>query len=506
MARRTPRTDDVLADALAVWDETRCAAVAEAIDALAAKRAWTVPTPRIGREFEAAWRRALADQVGRGWAASLLFERLIGTSDVERSEQLASRLEAIDAVAPDPRTVHVLARQLAARSPLLRFSSAARVAELVLFLGVDERTRAILATCNHPIARRVVKADHVGRKPTRSELERFTQALRPEPIASAAVETLYRDAVANPEDDAARSVLADSLLASGDVRGELMALQLADRDPVRVQQILQACARDWLGPLREVAYRVEYRRGLLARFELEHSWTAKQRTWAMHAQDPLLATVEELVPGARAGGAAYVEFLRSPVLAALRRIEVFDRDSAGGLAVLAQPIEHVSCAAWRRGRSIRPFAELVLPACERIASIRSLGIVVEAYTRLAKSPLRERITRLVVEGSAARVAPIWRTKPDLEELVITSSAALPACARPKPTVWEVRLARDGTTTACGAIDDSVFASLADLGRTRLELEVPEIPTSIARAAKAAGIELIRIEPRQASGFASRLHD
>lgn len=128
-----PRTDDVLADALVVWQETRAAAVAEAIDALTARElaAWTAPTERIGREFEVAWRRrhdrllgAIADQVGRGWAAPLLFERLTGQSDVDRSEVLAQRLAAVDALEPDPRMVHVLAQQLAAGSPLLRFSAA----------------------------------------------------------------------------------------------------------------------------------------------------------------------------------------------------------------------------------------------------------------------------------------------------------------------------------------------------------------------------------------------
>jgi len=141
-----------------------------------------------------------------------------------------------------------------------------------------------------------------------------------------------------------------------------------------------------------------------------------------------------------------------------------------------------------------------------MSSIRSLGIVVDAYPRLAKSPLRERITKLVVDGSVARVAPIWRTKPDLAELVIASSAALPTCARFQHTAWEVRLLRDGTTTARGAIDESVFAPLADLGRARLELEVDEVPASVTRGAKANGIELVQIEPRRQSGFASALHD
>lgn len=44
--------------------------------------------------------------------------------------------------------------------------------------------------------------------------------------ALAAIDDLFREVYARPEDDAVRAVLADALLAADDPRGELIALQL----------------------------------------------------------------------------------------------------------------------------------------------------------------------------------------------------------------------------------------------------------------------------------------
>ena len=74
-----------------------------------------------------------------------------------------------------------------------------------------------------------------------------------------AVEELYADVYANPDDDGPRLVLADALLERGDPRGELIMLQFKRRDGQlddaghsREKELLKKHAKQWLGPLAPV--------------------------------------------------------------------------------------------------------------------------------------------------------------------------------------------------------------------------------------------------------------
>src|SRR5512133_3924156 len=115
---------------------------------------------------------------------------------------------------------------------------------------------------------------------------------------------LLREVIADVDSDEPRTVLADALQARGDPQGELIALQLAAaRDPTnpalreRIDQIVRASGREWLGELSAVTYRAQFQRGFLTRLELAGSSAASDDGWTRHVADLLLGTVEELVPG-----------------------------------------------------------------------------------------------------------------------------------------------------------------------------------------------------------------
>jgi uncharacterized protein (TIGR02996 family) len=81
-----------------------------------------------------------------------------------------------------------------------------------------------------------------------------------------AIEDLYRQVWLRPDDDGARLVLADALLATGDPRGELIQIQL-DRKPGMepvAMRLLQQHGLRWLGELRGAVTPLAYERGFLA--------------------------------------------------------------------------------------------------------------------------------------------------------------------------------------------------------------------------------------------------
>lgn len=110
---------------------------------------------------------------------------------------------------------------------------------------------------------------------TRAALERLALALEAPPpeaegsgtSASSDEDRLFAAVLADLDDDAARQVWADALLAREDPRGELIALQLA-RSPkhdAKIKKLVQKHWRSWVGALAPaiVASTVEIDRGLV---------------------------------------------------------------------------------------------------------------------------------------------------------------------------------------------------------------------------------------------------
>jgi uncharacterized protein (TIGR02996 family) len=194
------------------------------------------------------------------------------------------------------------------------------------------------------------------------------------------MDELLREIVARPDDDGVRAVLADALQAAGDPRGELISLQLLasrgnrDRDD-RIRELLAAHATSWLGSLRDAARACRFDRGFPSRLELGGWWEPDDPRWETATRDPVLATVEELIPGGK-HGRIYRRFLASSAMENLTSIEVFDRESLMGFAESTAPLTHVACtgfttdhdyaiiertrrrqerrAAWRRARGLDP--------------------------------------------------------------------------------------------------------------------------------------------------------
>lgn len=271
-----------------------------------------------------------------------------------------------------------------------------------------------------------------------------TSAVSPAPLAARDdLAALTREVHARPDSDDARRVLADALLAQGDPRGELIALQLAGgaRAIDRIEPLLRAHGKRWLGPLREITYRAQFARGFVHRLELNGRWAASAAAWARLAGDPMLATVEDLLPG-RSVGEVYAQFVVSPALAALRRIEVFDRPTLAALRATPARLVHVAVPRWKVGKYVRELAS-VLPACERFADLRSFAVHIDGAPSVLASSLLPRLGALTVAGGLAHGLTLWPRLPAGMSLTIARTALLDACTASR-VGWagELSLERD----------------------------------------------------------------
>ncbi|HEU4730979.1 MAG TPA: TIGR02996 domain-containing protein [Kofleriaceae bacterium] len=335
--------------------------------------------------------------------------------------------------------------------------------------------------------------------------------LRDDPVIAA----LLREVHARPDSDDARLVLADALLAHGDPRGELIALQLAaprdDRQIDRIEQLLREHARRWLGPLREVTYRARFARGFVSRLELNGRWTASEAGWARHVEDPTLATVEDLVPG-RAVGQIYARFVASPAMTALRRIEVFDRPTLEALRETPACLIHVSCPRWKVGKYVRELEAHVLPACERFAELRSFSVYIDGVASVMASGVFPRLTSLTVAGGLSRGLALWPRLPRTLSLTIARSAVLDDCATTR-VVWTgaLELVRDGDHVVARGAGDWLISELVEHFAalppeiTRLEIEgAGDHAAALAAVAARRGIELVLRPVARRTGYVAGL--
>jgi uncharacterized protein (TIGR02996 family) len=330
-----------------------------------------------------------------------------------------------------------------------------------------------------------------------------------------ALDALIREVYARPDADDARLVLADALLAHGDPRGELIALQLAggddERQRARCEQLLREHGRRWLGDLRPVAHRARFARGFLARLELNGRWAAPEPSWASHLMDPQLATVEDLIPG-RAVGPIYARFVTSPAMTALRRIEVFDRPTLEALRTTPANLVHVACPRWKVGKYVHELDSHVLPACARFPQLRSFAVHVDGVERVLASPVAAQLTALTVASGLARGLALWRRLPPGMALTIVRSAMLDDCVTTR-VAWAgaLRLAREGDRVVARASGDSLLGELvehvsslpAEVGRLEVEGAGDHAP-ALAAATQRRGVELELLPVARRSGYIAGL--
>lgn len=431
-----------LDEALVEFCRTRSSELADAIDQLGreALEDFAAPTPKKNLEFHQAWKQLAADPARRSWCLETLLDKLPKLSDGaalsyrEKVDAVIERLEVLKKIAPDPRIGRAMLAYWTLRSPNM---DTIRLVE-ALILHADDRTSSS------------PQIDEM--RQDRAFASVLKKAKFPEPVvldatvkASAArVTPVKRDTSAlfsavyeSPDADEPREILADALQEAGDPRGEFIALQLREHrgDPSealrdRAQELVTQHGKTWLGPLRPITYRAEMRRGFLQRLELAGSWSSKH--WAALAQEPMLATVEEL-SAAQANAKVYAAFLAGRIAKTIRTVEVFDK--SGWAVVTSTPMPrlvHIINGHWgRRADANERFETLIAPWLVDRAQITQLTLTdTQSVTSIPK-PVAARLTDLTVYCSQTAGAKLWEAWPKLRTLTITPSEA------------KIRFARDG---------------------------------------------------------------
>ena len=507
---RSPVHLAALDDALAVWRATRAAPIADAIDALTetALAGWEPPAPRTNQAFHAAWLAAVADTAERDWAARTILSRLPGNTGDQRAAACCERLTALCAAPPDPRVGRAIVELIGQQLQILRYSDVLDAIVAAFEVHGDDRTAAVarnrLDTADPTDAAMIHRALAVQpaaeRAATPGELERFADRRARPPVATAQVDALVREVRAHPDADDARLVLADALLAHGDPRGEFIALQLAgpsdDRRLDRIDQLLREYGKRWLGTLREITFRARFERGFVARLELNGRWTATEKGWAQHVVDPMLATIEDLVPG-RSVGPIYARFVTSSAMTALRRIEVFDAPTLDALRETPARLVHIACPTWKSGKYVPQLAAVLL-ACERFSTLRSFAVYIDGVPAVLASRLAGQLTSLTVAGGLGPILALWPHLPRAMSLTIARSAMLDDCVTTR-VAWTgaLHLARDGDgVVARGSGDWLIGELLEHFAALPAELARIEIAgagdhaAALTQAAERRGVELV----------------
>lgn len=479
---------ELLRDAIAIWRDTRAEGLVEIVDRLSAEmmRSWQAPAPRLHRTFHAAWLAAAADDVSRGWAADQLLAKL------PDGEAVSERTRALIAAGPDPRVGRALVAHLDALRPWFAKQPALEglVRELLAeSADPDELFEARTADSAGLIDRVLALPRPPGRAPTPRELAYLSGT-----SSGGEADALAREVYAHPDDDAVRAILADALLAAGDPRGELIALQLAseasEAQHVRIAELLRDHGRAWLGALRELARGARFERGFVTGLELR-AWTGGEARWQQLVEDPLLGTVEELIPGTMQG-VHYGRLLTSPAMTALRRIEVFDTAVIEALEVTAARLVHVGCPAVEYGPYVRRLAEDVLPACVRFETLRSFACELEGVAAVLGSPIGARLTSLTVAGEIAAGLAFWRSLRQPIELAFVERATLAGLSH----TGSILVRREGSRTLARVSGPWGMRSAVEhwplLRADRLELVAPDATSTRLEQLASGTCELVRI--------------
>jgi uncharacterized protein (TIGR02996 family) len=315
---------------------------------------------------------------------------------------------------------------------------------------------------------------------------------------------LWHEAIANPDDDGPRIVLADLMQSLGDPRGELMALQLLPGGNDRIEALVNEHQGRWLGRHRDVALAAQFSRGLLSRLELSD---ARLPT---NEHDPNLATVEDLLPGT-AKAERYKRYVVA--MTGLRRIEVWEEDSLDAFEQTRSPIVHVACAypTLGLGQGLAELGARFLRACSRQPTLRSLALQVNAFDTIAKSSIFGRLTALTLVGRLRDTMPIWHSLPKTMAVTFTNAAKLAPLG--EPAFGDLVLRHTEGTVVARASGQWVREPdglVANLPSSVTRLEVEGTPAELASklhvwrrpggAAQTRSLEVVFVEPVPPSGI------
>jgi uncharacterized protein (TIGR02996 family) len=229
-----------------------------------------------------------------------------------------------------------------------------------------------------------------------------------------ALDALERAVREDPDDDAARAVLADALLEAGDPRGEFIAIQLrperTDEQRAREKALLARHAKTWLGPLARVLVGYRFERGFLAAATIDRK---KPKLVAELVGHPAWETVTELAGSAR--------IALDPSLRVLRVLELSSADAEREglpdawrdlLIDRRRPIEKLVYLGPRRpsGSHLVHAGELdAVTTCSALPGLRALTVIAgfapgAIADALAKAPVCKRLQSLEVGGERHRAA------------------------------------------------------------------------------------------------------
>jgi thioredoxin-like negative regulator of GroEL len=466
------------------------AAVAERTALLLA--AFVPPAPDDDAAFHRAWLAAAGDVVTRGWAATTLAERLPGAQRAHQLAALAKRLEALVRGGDDPRSARGVAHAIARDPGVLSSRRVYAVALQVLVTSGDASTDELLAAIAAPTSRigelrAALAASAADERLRRYHLAVRLQRVRVEPTDD--IRALWRAVRADPSDTAARTVLGDALLAAGDPRGELFALQLATGGDVaerqrRVGTLLASYGDDWIGGLAAIATRVRFDRGVVAGVELGGGYGRPRNARALRG-DPVVATIEEVMPGSFPAE-AYLDLITSPAMTALRAIEVNDPSIVEALPSLRAPIRHLAVTHDR----------LLEQACAARPEVRSLATWTRALADLAGSALLARMTALTLGGPFREALALWQQLPGVVELTLAVNPRLELVPGESD---QLVLRRERAGVTARALGPWVQWPLGETlrwvdGLTRVELERDDqLAQRIAGELAPRGIAVVRVD-------------
>ncbi len=370
------------------WRDTGAPEVAETLETLIAPALATFAAPKARRkdDFQAAWlevsRHAEQEPLATTWLATTFRERLPIDADYNglldpqyaRRKYAAyfARLDALEPLAPDPVLAAALARFVVdaplstwdARSSqevygpalqLLARCDDVRQAEVLARLERTPQagrasTRGFLAGALRPVIDRLVGVTIELDAVSRGAWAELARRRRAAPPTTEDGEALRRVVWERPEEDTARLVYSDWLTERGEPRGELIALQVrlsqsegSEKERRRAESLLRTHQDEWLGPLRRLLTRVEFRRGFLDRAALAQNAVATQDAWKQAASSDVLRTVRVLEKG-RGNSRHYTRFVLSPQMENLRVVELPNPLTLEGL--LAGPPRRVEALSF----------------------------------------------------------------------------------------------------------------------------------------------------------------
>lgn len=217
----------------------------------------------------------------------------------------------------------------------------------------------------------------------------------------APVRSLLSEIASSPDDDAPRQVYADLLLERGDPRGELIALQLADRDRARQQELIKEHGEKWLDPLDLITTpaAVRFERGFLV--DVHTVYVIDPKAVKGHS---LWSTVKRLHLSAD----RLPSFVNDPIMRSIKHLGANDAQPI--LELLSLPKPTLS------SRDVLPFESLglggdfassaeeqraLLKSASKLRKLRTLELANDFDTAkkarwLLSSPLGEKLTTLVV--------------------------------------------------------------------------------------------------------------